>query len=84
MNLHDVIAQMAQDGIARTIYPAHTMFDGDTIFALALGGESSGPKIDVNIIGAFAAKVCSQAIIEGVKSARSAGGLPAAWSGENQ
>ena len=31
------IAQMAQDGLARTIYPAHTMGDGDTVFALATG-----------------------------------------------
>ena len=31
------IAQMAHDGIARAIRPAHTMFDGDTVFALATG-----------------------------------------------
>ena len=32
------VAQMAHDGLARAIYPAHTMGDGDTIFALATGG----------------------------------------------
>ena len=31
------VAQMAQDGLARTIRPAHTLFDGDTLFALATG-----------------------------------------------
>ena len=35
------VAQMAQDGVARTIRPAHTMLDGDTIFALATGPEES-------------------------------------------
>ena len=31
------VAQMAQDALARTIYPAHTPGDGDTVFALATG-----------------------------------------------
>ena len=31
------VAQMAHDGLARAIRPAHTMFDGDTLFALATG-----------------------------------------------
>jgi L-aminopeptidase/D-esterase-like protein len=30
---------MAQDGFARVIYPAHTMYDGDTVFALATGEQ---------------------------------------------
>lgn len=33
------VAQMAHNGLARTIQPAHTMFDGDTIFTLATGGK---------------------------------------------
>jgi len=33
------MAQMAHDGLARTVRPAHTMLDGDTIFALATGGK---------------------------------------------
>jgi L-aminopeptidase/D-esterase-like protein len=45
-------AQMAQDGIARTIRPAHTMFDGDTLFSLSTGNK----RADVNLIGAYAAK----------------------------
>src|SRR5512142_992659 len=47
------VAQMAQDGVARTIRPAHTMFDGDTLFALSTGTK----KADVSAVGAFAAAV---------------------------
>jgi L-aminopeptidase/D-esterase-like protein len=68
------VAQMAQDGLARTVRPAHTMLDGDTIFALATGERS----VDVNIVGAFAAEVMAQAILSAVWAARPAGGLPAA------
>jgi L-aminopeptidase/D-esterase-like protein len=67
------VAQMAQDGVARAIRPAHTMLDGDTIFALATGEK----KADVNIVGAYAAEVVAQAIVNAVRSAESAGGLPA-------
>ncbi|HLA07970.1 MAG TPA: P1 family peptidase [Anaerolineales bacterium] len=66
------VAQMAQDGIARTIRPAHSMLDGDVIFALSTGSK----KADVSIIGAFAAEVITEAILRAVKKAKSAGGLP--------
>jgi L-aminopeptidase/D-esterase-like protein len=67
------VAQMAQDGIARAIRPAHTMFDGDTLFALSTGKK----RADVNLIGAYAAEVVAEAIVRGVRAAESAGGLPA-------
>jgi L-aminopeptidase/D-esterase-like protein len=67
------IAQMAHDGLARTIRPAHTMLDGDTIFALATGEHSA----DVNIIGAYAAEVFAHAILRGVRAARPVAGIPA-------
>ena len=63
------VAQMAQDGLARTVRPAHTMLDGDTVFALATGQK----KADVSIVGAYAA----EAIVRAVKAAKPAGGLPA-------
>jgi len=66
------VAQMAQDGIARTIRPAHTMLDGDVIFALSTGTR----KVDVSTVGAFAAEVMVEAVVRAVKMARSAGGLP--------
>jgi L-aminopeptidase/D-esterase-like protein len=68
------VAQMAQDGLARTVRPAHTMLDGDTIFALATGGK----KADVNIVGAFGAQVFAQAVLRAVWTAESAAGLPCA------
>jgi L-aminopeptidase/D-esterase-like protein len=66
------VAQMAQDGLARTIRPAHTMLDGDTFFALGTGQK----KADLSIVGAFAAEVMSQAIIRAVQQAAPAGDLP--------
>ncbi len=68
------VAQMAHDGLARCIRPAHTMFDGDTIFSLATGEVES----DASVVGAFAAEVLAQAIIRAVRAARPAAGLPAA------
>lgn len=67
------VAQMAQDGIARAVRPAHTMFDGDTLFALASGGEAA----DVNVVGAYAAEVVAEAIVRGVKAAEGVEGVPA-------
>jgi L-aminopeptidase/D-esterase-like protein len=66
------VAQMAQDGVARAIRPAHTMLDGDTIFALSTGRRHA----DVNIVGAYAAEVFAQAIVRAVHLATSAGGVP--------
>lgn len=67
------VAQMAQDGLARAVRPAHTMYDGDTIFALSLGKK----KADVNLIGAYAAEVVAESIVRAVRAAESAGGCPA-------
>ena len=69
------VAQMAQDGLARTIYPAHTPSDGDTLFALSPGG---GPPASVGRIGALAAEVVARAVLDAVRSAASLPGLPAA------
>ena len=66
------MAQMAHDGLARTVRPAHTMLDGDTIFALATGGK----KVDVSTAGAFAAQALSEAVLRAVRMAAPAGGLP--------
>jgi L-aminopeptidase/D-esterase-like protein len=78
------IAQMAHDGIAQAIRPAHTMFDGDTIFALALGPKSqimTNPTIaasQVSTIGAAAATTLVRAIINAVRHATNLHGVPAA------
>lgn len=67
------VAQMAHDGLARSIRPAHTMLDGDTIFAIATGEHNA----DVNIVGAYAAEVFSQAILRAVRAAKPVAGIPA-------
>jgi L-aminopeptidase/D-esterase-like protein len=68
------MAQMAQDGLSRSIRPAHTMLDGDTVFALATGKIAA----DVTVVGAFAAEVLAKAITRAVLAAAPAAGLPAA------
>jgi L-aminopeptidase/D-esterase-like protein len=57
------VAQMAQDGLATTIRPSHTLFDGDTLFALSTGNS----KVDVNIIGAYASVAVEQAILNAIR-----------------
>ena len=69
------VAQMAHDGLARAVYPAHTMFDGDAIFAIATGKE--GPA-DVTMLGAIAAEVVATAIVRAIREAEGLCGVPAA------
>jgi len=79
------VAQMAHDGMARAILPAHTMFDGDTIFALSTGKraiadlEEEGMWGDtaarINMIGAAAADTLARAIIHGMLAATSIAGM---------
>jgi L-aminopeptidase/D-esterase-like protein len=86
------IAQMAHDGIARAIRPAHTMFDGDTIFCLATGKEKLKDDADVfpapqaagiNELGHAAANCMSRAIISAVLFATSLAGMKAFCDLEN-
>lgn len=68
------VAQMAQNGIAQAVRPAHTMYDGDTIFALATGQIPA----NTSVIGAFAAEVTAQAIRNAVYNATTLHGIRAA------
>jgi L-aminopeptidase/D-esterase-like protein len=68
------VAQMAHDGLARAVRPAHTMFDGDTLFALATG---QGEAAEVNLIGAYGAEATALAIVDAVQQATSLAGVPA-------
>jgi L-aminopeptidase/D-esterase-like protein len=68
------VAQMAHDGLARAIYPAHTPADGDTLFALALGTQEG--EVNLAVLGALAADATSEAILSAVRSAESAAGYP--------
>ena len=77
----------AQDGLARAVRPAHGMFDGDTVFALATGAREL-PSADgpfglaaragtLDALCAAAARVFARAMVHGMLSATAAGGVPA-------
>lgn len=74
------VAEMAHNGLARTIFPVHTMFDGDTVFAMTTGGVDAS----VDLAGMWAAETLAYAIINAVTAAESAGGVPAArdWTAQ--
>lgn len=67
------VAQMAHDGIARAINPAHTMFDGDAIFALATGEIPA----NASVVGAFAAEAMAMAIRSALRHATTLDGVKA-------
>lgn len=70
------IAQMAHDGLARAINPIHTMFDGDTIFALGTG--KSGKTGNPTLLGVMAAEVMALAVVRAARAAKGIEGFPAA------
>jgi L-aminopeptidase/D-esterase-like protein len=67
------VAQMAHDGLARTVFPAHTQYDGDTLFALSRGDIEG---VEVSLVGALAVIAVEQAILRGVRKARGLPGIP--------
>ncbi|MBO0789649.1 MAG: P1 family peptidase [Ktedonobacteraceae bacterium] len=77
------VAQMAHNGLALTIEPAHTMFDGETVFALALGSQQQAPvhsalaAYQVSMIGAAAASTLARAVVKGIRQASDLHGIPA-------
>lgn len=56
------IAQMAQDGLPKSIRPVHTPYDGDVVFALSVGNE----RADVLALGAIAAELVAEAIVNAI------------------
>src|SRR5437660_6853026 len=78
------VAQMAHDGMAQVIRPAHTMFDGDTIFALAMRPRSqtkpepTTTALQVSRVGAAAATTLARAIVKAVRHATNLFRVPAA------
>ena len=65
------LASMAHNGYGRTMRPAHSIFDGDTIFTMATGKVDA----DINVVGLLAARTMELAVINAVKSANSLGGF---------
>ncbi|MFQ5611693.1 MAG: P1 family peptidase [Anaerolineae bacterium] len=70
------MAQMAHDGLAQAIRPVHTMFDGDTVFALATGRKTES-KVDVSVIGTVAAAALAEAVVRAVRRATGLADVPA-------
>ena len=66
------LASMAHDGFARSMRPAHTMVDGDTIFALSVGDLEA----EMNTLGALAARAVEEAVADAVRSAAGGYGFP--------
>ncbi len=81
------VAIAAQDALARTIRPAHTPLDGDTVFALSTGAIEVTPAADTpaalspetkltTLVGAAAADCLAHAVLNGVLAAESVAGIP--------
>ncbi|MBA2634039.1 MAG: P1 family peptidase [Chloroflexi bacterium] len=71
------LAQLGHDALARSISPVHTMFDGDTVFALSTGSGVAMDPGDFMGLGVLAVEVLSEAIERSVLTASSLGGVPA-------
>lgn len=71
------VATMAHDGLARSIEPVHTGFDGDAVFAASLGvAEVGGAAAEV--VGAWGARVMAEAVADAASAAEGLPGLPSA------
>jgi L-aminopeptidase/D-esterase-like protein len=70
------LATLGHDGLARAIRPAHTLYDGDTLFALSIGNAEMA--VDPVALGQASAEVVAEAIVRGVRAATALHGIPAA------
>jgi L-aminopeptidase/D-esterase-like protein len=66
------VAQMAHDGLARTIEPVHTTVDGDVVFAASAGEVEAA----TDVVGAWGARVMQEAIVRAVRTAEGVPGIP--------
>lgn len=84
------LADVGHDGIARAVRPAHSLFDGDTLFGLATGttsltagsadtifGDASSRAARLNDVFEAGARCVAAACIDAVLSATSHTGAPA-------
>ena len=67
------LAQVAHDGLARSINPVHTMSDGDAMFALATGAAAvpEGEAPGMMTLSVLAAEVTARAVVQAIWAARS-------------
>jgi L-aminopeptidase/D-esterase-like protein len=74
-----MLAVMAHDGLARSISPIHTPYDGDTLFALATGHAPARVATEtLALLGVLAANVTARAVLHAVEHAVGRPGCPAA------
>ncbi len=72
------LAMAAQDGLAWAVRPAHSMFDGDTVFALATGTRPrTGGPVELDRLCAAAADTFARAVVHALLAAESIIGLAA-------
>ena len=80
------LAMSAHDGLARSIRPAHTTLDGDTLFALATGTENC--PVDLMLLTVMAAEATALATVDAISRARTTnttlGCIPAAVEFQNE
>lgn len=80
------LAMMAQDGLSRAIRPAHTPFDGDTVFALSTGAGRPAAPDRLTRLGNAAADCLARAIMRAVLAAEPLGDFPnwrQRWGGKS-
>lgn len=68
------VADMAHDGFARAIVPAHTMNDGDVTYAIATGSYAG--EVNMTVLGALGAEMMADAILRAVREATGVPGYP--------
>ncbi len=68
------LAMSAHDGLARSIRPAHTTLDGDTLFAMATGTETA--PADLMLLTVMAAEATALATVDAIQQAR---GITSQW-----
>lgn len=61
------LAEMAHDGLARSISPVHTMLDGDLVFTL---GKREGLKVDLSVLGTIVAETVCRAVLDCVPDSK--------------
>jgi L-aminopeptidase/D-esterase-like protein len=64
------LAQVAHDGLARTIRPVHTPMDGDTLFAAGTGTAPADAPTEMTLLSIMAAEVTAQAVVNAIRAAQ--------------
>jgi len=73
------VATIGHDGLALAIRPAHTSFDGDTLFALSVPSDDPEPAApDILALEQAVVEVVAEAVLRAIRAATALHGVPAA------